>query len=29
MANYDQIIYDVAIKGGFSPLLAKFIIGHE
>lgn len=27
MANYDQIIYDVAIKGGFSPLLAKFIVG--
>jgi len=27
MANYDQIIYDVAIKGGFSPLSAKFIVG--
>ena len=27
MANYDQIIYDIAIKGGFSPLLAKFIVG--
>jgi hypothetical protein len=27
MANYDQIIYDIAIKNGFSPTIAKFIVG--
>jgi hypothetical protein len=27
MENYDQIIYDIAIKNGFSPTLAKFIVG--
>jgi hypothetical protein len=27
MANNDQIIYDIAIKNGFSPTLAKFIVG--
>jgi len=27
MANNDQIIYDIAIKNGFSPTIAKFIVG--
>jgi hypothetical protein len=27
MANYDQIIYDTAIKQGFSPTAAKLIVG--
>jgi hypothetical protein len=27
MANYDQIIYDTAIKQGFTPTAAKFIVG--
>ena len=27
MANYDQIIYDTAIKQGFTPTSAKFIVG--
>jgi hypothetical protein len=27
MANYDQIIYDTAIKQGFSPTAAKFVVG--
>jgi hypothetical protein len=26
MANNDQIIYDIAIKNGYSPLVAKFIV---
>lgn len=27
MANYDQIIYDTAIKQGFTPTAAKLIVG--
>lgn len=27
MANYDQIVYDTAIKQGFTPTAAKFIVG--
>ncbi len=27
MANYDQIIYDTAIKQGFTPTAAKFVVG--
>lgn len=27
MANYDQIIYDTAVKQGFSPTAAKLIVG--
>jgi hypothetical protein len=27
MANYDQIIYDTAVKQGFTPTSAKFVVG--
>jgi hypothetical protein len=27
MANYDQIIYDTAIKQGFTPIAAKLVVG--
>jgi hypothetical protein len=27
MANYDQIIYNTAIKQGFTPTAAKFVVG--
>jgi hypothetical protein len=27
MADYDQIVYDTAIKQGFTPTAAKFIVG--
>jgi hypothetical protein len=27
MANYDQIVYDIAIKQGFTPVAAKLVVG--
>ena len=27
MENYDQIIYNTAIKQGFTPTSAKFVVG--